>query len=177
MLSFYPITLPVTFRDEPKIIIISMNILLVHNYHRSGSISGDDKVFNNEYNYLISKLHNVVKYVKFNDDYDHIESNLIGFIKKTIIGAKSIWSWETKKSINKLIINNKFIISHFHNIFPLISTSAYYPLKNNNIPVIQTLHDYRFICCMAFFLRDRNICEKCLINNLNVQKNKNLIKN
>jgi glycosyltransferase involved in cell wall biosynthesis len=53
-------------------------------------------------------------------------------------------------------------LAHFHNTFPLISPSAYAACQDNAVPVVQTLHNYRFICPGALLMRDGHPCEDCV---------------
>jgi glycosyltransferase involved in cell wall biosynthesis len=51
---------------------------------------------------------------------------------------------------------------HVHNTFPLLSPAVYYAAKSCGTPVVQTLHNYRFLCPGATFFRDEQPCEECL---------------
>ena len=49
-------------------------------------------------------------------------------------------------NIEKLIKEEKPEIAHLHNIAHQISPAIINLLKKNNIPIVQTLHDYKLIC-------------------------------
>lgn len=134
-----------------------MNILLIHNKHRSGSSSGDDVVFRNEKSLLKKHGHQVTCYLRCNDEFDNSR-----FLQKTFVGLKAPWSIESYKQVRKIIRLTKPEIVHFHNIFPLISPSAYYACISSGVPVVQTLHDFRIFCMNAFLFRGGRICENCL---------------
>ncbi len=51
---------------------------------------------------------------------------------------------------------------HIHNVFPRIVDGAYRVAERAGIPVVQTVHNYRFACANAQFLRDAKPCELCL---------------
>ncbi len=53
-------------------------------------------------------------------------------------------------------------VVHIHNFFSVISPSVYYACKEEGVPVVQTLHNYRLACPAASFYRDGKICEECL---------------
>ena len=133
-----------------------MQILLLHNYHRTGAPSGDDSVFKNEVSLLQDKGHKVVVYKRYNDELFNAS-----LIKKIPMFIQAIWSIKSYRDIKKIILKEKPDVAHFHNIFPLVSPSAYYACYKMGIPVIQTLHDFRFLCPIAFFFRDGRICEEC----------------
>ena len=57
-------------------------------------------------------------------------------------------------------------IVHVHNFFPLISPSVFHACKKYNVPVVQTLHNYRLLCPAGTFLRDSEVCELCMDDNM-----------
>lgn len=133
-----------------------LKILEIHNSHRSGSASGDDIVFRKESDLLQQHGHKVQSYEICNDEFD----------RKTIIGkfadAMQIpWSFATGKHIRNTIRREKPDVAHVHNCFPLISPSVYHVLSTEGIPIVQTLHDFRFLCPMAFLMRNGAVCEDC----------------
>jgi glycosyltransferase involved in cell wall biosynthesis len=137
-----------------------MKILVCHNYYRSSAPSGEDAVANNEVKLLKEHGHEVITYNKFNDDLD--DSSLIN---KLIIAKNTIWSNSTYKELTDFLAVHKPDITHFHNTFPQISPSAYSACKNHGVPVIQTIHNYRFICPGALLQRKNVPCEDCVGNN------------
>lgn len=74
----------------------------------------------------------------------------------------SIYSQYSYRNIKEIIKTEKPDIVHFHNTFLLISPSAYYACKEEKVPVVQSLHNYRLICPGALFYRNGNICERCI---------------
>jgi glycosyltransferase involved in cell wall biosynthesis len=53
-------------------------------------------------------------------------------------------------------------LAHFHNTFPLISPAAYFACRRAEVPVVQTLHNYRLLCPAATLLRNGRPCAECL---------------
>jgi glycosyltransferase involved in cell wall biosynthesis len=133
-----------------------LKILLVHNSHRSGSSSGDDVVFNKESELLERHGHHVIRNNPSNDEYD--KSSII---RKLSIILQIPWSFSYYRKIKEIIRSEKPAIIHIHNFFPFISPSVYYSANSAKVPVIQTLHDFRHLCPMAFFMRTGKICEDC----------------
>lgn len=131
-----------------------MNILLIHNYYRQRG--GEDGVFDNESKALIDRGHTVIKYTRHND-----ETESLGLIDRIKFFNSTVYSKRTVKDILEIISSNKIEIAHIHNVFPLISPSVYDVLKKNNIKVIQTIHNYRFLCPSGVFYRDSINCQLC----------------
>lgn len=138
-----------------------MKVLLCHNYYRSSAPSGEDSVFRNERDMLQRNETDTFLFERYNDDIN--ESTLI---RKVKLAIKSAWSTETYNDLTTLIKKTRPDIAHFHNTFPLISPSAYAACHDAGIPVVQTLHNFRFICPGAQLQRNGHICEECIDHSL-----------
>ena len=126
-----------------------MRILLVHCYYRSSAPSGEDSVYRNERKLLEDNGFEVICYEKYNDNLNNNSS-----FKKMLAGTEFIWSASAYKELSEIIKKHKPDIAHFHNIFPQISTSAYAACKRLGVPVVQTLHNYRYICPSGLLQRN-----------------------
>jgi glycosyltransferase involved in cell wall biosynthesis len=130
-------------------------ILIVHEHYQQRG--GEDAVVEAESRLFESRGHTVVTYTRNNDDLK--ERHVFAMIKA---GIETVWAEQSAQEIRTVIKKEKPDICHFHNTFPLISPSGYKPCVESGIPVIQTLHNYRFLCPAATFLREGKVCEDCL---------------
>ncbi len=129
-----------------------MKILIVHNYYLQSG--GEDLVVHAESELLRMHGNSVVEFFSHN-------KYAKGF--DLIIGAmNTIWSFSKQKEIKSILISFKPDIVHFHNTFTQISPAAYYTCQNADIPVVQTMHNYRFLCPAATFTRNGRVCELCI---------------
>lgn len=132
-----------------------MRILLIHNhYQRRG---GEDTVFEAEKEMLRNNGNEVFSYERFNDEIKQYST-----FQKLYAPFNTIWSRDTNKALSGLVESVKPDIVHFHNFFPLISPSAYQVFERHDIPIVQTLHNFRLICCNGILFRKNRICEDCL---------------
>jgi len=132
-----------------------MKILLVHNsYQQHG---GEDVVFQQEKELLQGGGHEVITYEKNNEDALQ-EANQ----SKVLLGARTIWAVSSRKEFRSMLRQHKPDIVHVHNTFVMISPSIYSACKEEGVPVVQTLHNYRLICPAATLFRDGRICEECV---------------
>jgi glycosyltransferase involved in cell wall biosynthesis len=138
-----------------------MKVLLAHNYYRSSAPSGEDAVFRNERTLLERNGIDIISFERFNDDID--DSTVA---KRIRLALNYAWSAETYREISALIRRTRPDLAHFHNIFPLISPSAYAACRDAGVPVVQTLHNFRFVCPGAMLLRNGRPCEDCLSRGL-----------
>lgn len=97
-----------------------------------------------------------VSYINYDDE---VKSKSMGSGIKVL--NRTVYSWEAKRKIEKLIQIEKPDIVHLQNIHHHITPSVLYVFKKYNIPVIWTLHDFTVICPNTSFLAHGKICEKC----------------
>ena len=76
--------------------------------------------------------------------------------------VRTIWSAESYRAISEKLRRGKFDVLHAHNTFPLWSPSVYYAASHHNVPVVQTLHNYRLMCVNSLLFRDQHVCEECV---------------
>ena len=138
-----------------------MKILLAHNFYRSSAPSGEDAVYRNERTLLEESGIEVVPYERHNDAID--ESTLAKRVRLALDGA---WSKRTFREMREIVRRERPDVAHFHNTFPLISPSAYAVCREEGVPVVQTLHNFRFVCPQAILTRDGRPCELCLDGSL-----------
>jgi glycosyltransferase involved in cell wall biosynthesis len=135
-----------------------MRILLIHNAYQK--FGGEDVVFNMERQLLKDNGHEVVEYTVSNND---IKSD--SFIGKIKVALETIWSIKQYKKVKKLINEINPDIVHVHNTFPQLSPSIYWAIKSRNIPVVQTLHNYRLTCANGLLFRSNKPCNLCTTGN------------
>jgi glycosyltransferase involved in cell wall biosynthesis len=129
-----------------------MQILLAHNYYVFGG--GEDTVFAAEKALLCQHGHEVREYVE--------DNRRITGMHRLAVAGQSLWSWTSQHNLQRILCDGAWDVVHFHNIFPLISPSAYYICHRQRIPVVQTVHNYRLLCPAATLFRDGRPCEDCL---------------
>jgi glycosyltransferase involved in cell wall biosynthesis len=133
----------------------SLRVLRVHNFYREQG--GEDSVFEAEERLLRHAGHSIVRY---QDDNGRIVKGSLA------TGLQTIWSQRSYRSLDTIGTASRLDVAHFHNTFPLVSPSAYYAVRKHEVPVVQTLHNYRLLCPGATFYRNGKVCEDCLNGSL-----------
>ncbi len=87
-------------------------------------------------------------------DYEHIG---LKNIHKILQGT--IYSFEAKIKINKLLNDFQPDVVHLHSIYKYISPSILSEIKKRRIPIIQTVHDYHLLAPSRTLFHDGKICE------------------
>ncbi len=130
-----------------------MRVLVVHNYYLQPG--GEDTVFRLEGQLLRDNGHTVIEFIE--------DNKRITSMNSVSVASNTIWSYQTHRRLSKLLAAERIDVAHFHNIFPLVSPSAYYACRAAGVPVVQTIHNQRLICPAATFYRDGKLCLDCFV--------------
>ena len=63
--------------------------------------------------------------------------------------------------IRRIIQRDKIEVVHCHNLWPMMGPSAYWAARDEDVALVQTVHDFRMGCLQGQLLRDGQICEQC----------------
>ncbi len=131
-----------------------MKICLVHNYYQISG--GEDSVYKNEKELLLRNGHEVVEFTRHNDEIKSYSG-----LQKAAMLYRTTHNRAIIKDFQNFLRLEAPDIIHCHNTFPLISPAVLSVGKACNIPLIQTLHNFRFFCPNGLFYRDGGVCEDC----------------
>jgi glycosyltransferase involved in cell wall biosynthesis len=129
-----------------------MRVLKVHNNYQIRG--GEDETSDSETQLLENMGHEVEIYANHNDR--------VAAMNLASLALTTIWSSEAYTQVQEILKRQTYDAIHVHNFFPLMSPSIYYAAKDAGVPVVQTLHNYRFLCPNALFFRNGQVCEDCL---------------
>ncbi len=132
-----------------------IRILMVHNYYQQRG--GEDESVEQDIQLLGERGHEVEFFSKHNDEITHYSP-----FEKGVLLFSPTWSGRSYREIEKRIQFFRPDVIHVQNFFPLISPSIYDAARKYHIPVVQTLRNYRLMCCNGLFFRNGKVCELCL---------------
>jgi len=81
--------------------------------------------------------------------------------KKAKAGGRILFSWEARKKLSALLKAKPPDLAHLHNIYHQISPSIITVLKQAEVPMVMTLHDYKFLCPVYTLYRKGSVCLEC----------------
>jgi glycosyltransferase involved in cell wall biosynthesis len=131
-----------------------MKVLLVHNAYQQ--FGGEDSVARAETELLQKHGDEVCHYTRHND-----EIKQFGLIDKAAFLPQTVYSWKTSGELEDVVRRFNPDVAFIHNVYPLISPSAYHTLHALGVPTVQVLHNFRLHCPNGFFYTQGKICEAC----------------
>lgn len=136
-----------------------MRILIAHNRYQNAG--GEDAVMQTECDLLKRFGEEVYLYERTNH-----EINSYPIRRKISFLWEMNWSRRSYRELKKIIREFRPDVAHFHNIFFMMTPSVYYACREENIPVVQSQHNFRLFCSNGLLFRDNHICEECLEHSL-----------
>lgn len=124
-----------------------LKILQLHNNYQVRG--GEDSVVNTEFE-LLSQRH-IVHQLIFENSNSGIKQAFNLFFNPFAINK-----------LQKTLKEFKPDLVHIHNLFYTASPHLINIIKDASIPIVYTLHNYRWICSAAILTRNGAICTKCL---------------
>jgi glycosyltransferase involved in cell wall biosynthesis len=129
-----------------------MKVLLCHTYYRQRG--GEDQSFEEERQLLADHGHEVIEYVRRNDELE-TQGAL------SLVGT-TLWNRQAAGELELLVAEKQPDIVHCTNTFPLISPAVIHKSHRQGAAVVQALRNYRLICPGAYLLRDGRPCHDCV---------------
>ena len=129
-----------------------MRVLLCHSYYTQRG--GEDRSFEEERDLLLAHGHQVIEYVRRNDE-------LLGMNSLAAAG-KTLWNRAAAAEVAAIIKRDAPDVLHVTNTFPLISPAVCYAAHRCGVPVVQALRNYRLMCANSYLMRDGRPCEECV---------------
>jgi glycosyltransferase involved in cell wall biosynthesis len=130
-----------------------MRILQVHNFYQHHG--GEDSVVSSECSLLCQYGHDCRLYSVNNN-------SITGAVSKIKATLSVAYSFQSKADLFRELTKHRPDVVHVHNFFPLLTPSIFDACKQEAVPVVLTLHNFRLICPGALLMRDGKICEKCI---------------
>lgn len=151
-----------------------MKILMVNTYHYMRG--GTERCFFDLIDVLRDRGHEVFPFcmdhpMNFPSEYSDYFVSYIDFptelrasssiASKARVVGRVLHSREAKHKIEVFIEKVQPDLVHIHGFSPELSTSILSAIKAADLPVVQTLHDYKIACPNTNFVSHGRVCEDC----------------
>lgn len=136
-----------------------MRILYTYNLYQEAG--GENLWVESEPALMKTRGHPVITYKR-----DNREIVDFSIWQKGSLFWRASWSQQSYSEVRELIRRERPEVAHVYNTLPLVTPSVYYACRDEGVPVVQTLYNYRLVCPAATLLRDGRVCEECLNHSL-----------
>jgi glycosyltransferase involved in cell wall biosynthesis len=131
-------------------------IMVVHNRYRQRA--GEDAEVDAEIALLEAHGHEVARFLVDSRSIDEMRGPA-GAVR---LAAETVWSRRAARQLAAALARTRPAVVHVHNTLPLLSPSIYGPIGQSGAAVVQSLHNYRFVCPSANLFRDGRDCTDCV---------------
>ena len=84
-----------------------------------------------------------------------------GLVESAAMAWRTIYNREARRKIGRLVDAFKPDVAHLHNIHHQLTGAIIEELAKRRVPMVQTLHDYQWVCPVYTFLSHGRTCEAC----------------
>lgn len=126
-----------------------MRILILHSRYLSGPVSGENRVVEDQARLLEEAGHDVT-----------VWTPSAGRISMVQAGVDTVWSRSAAAEVRRMVRETRPDVVHVHNLFPMLSPSVL--RATGAVPIVMTLHNFRYMCPSGTLYRDGHICEDCV---------------
>ncbi|NJO53927.1 MAG: glycosyltransferase family 4 protein [Bacteroidales bacterium] len=130
-----------------------MRLLLAHNRYQH--YGGEDAVFDAESALLTEAGLTVTTHVVTND-------HITGFGARLRSGFEAPYSRRARAAFAAQIRRDRPDVVHVHNLFPLLTPAILDACRDEGVPVVATLHNYRTLCASGLRVRNGKPCSLCV---------------
>jgi glycosyltransferase involved in cell wall biosynthesis len=130
-----------------------VRILIVHNAY--GRFSGEEAVVSGVSRLLRDNGHDVSELTRTSEE---IAKMRLGKVRAIFTG---IHSPSSCRRMRQALREHRPDVVNVHNVYPLISPSVLKVCRQEGVPVVMTVHNYRLICPTGLFMTDGKVCHRC----------------
>jgi glycosyltransferase involved in cell wall biosynthesis len=126
---------------------------MVHNAY--GRFSGEEAVVSAVSRLLRDHGHDVSELTRCSEE---IAQMRLGKVRAIFSG---IHSPSSCRRMRQMLREHRPDVVNVHNVYPLISPSVLKVCRQEGVPVVMTVHNYRLICPNGLFMTAGEVCQRC----------------
>ena len=131
--------------------VARVRVLILHSRYLSGAMSGENRVVDDEVEMLRRGGHDVTLLAPSADR-----------LSTPALVGRTFASIGVARSVADHVRTEKIDLVHCHNLYPTLGARVFHAAASAGAAVLQTLHNYRWMCLAGTFYRDGHVCEDCL---------------
>jgi glycosyltransferase involved in cell wall biosynthesis len=134
-----------------------VKVVVAHNRYVSANPSGENVVVDTEIDLLTAAGVEVLPFLRSSDDIASLPVS-----RKALLPLAPIYNRDAQKELAALLTRERPDVLHLHNPYPLLSPWVVRTAHAHDVPVVQTVHNFRHACVNGLFFRDDHPCHDCL---------------
>ncbi|WP_412541237.1 glycosyltransferase family 4 protein [Longispora sp. K20-0274] len=134
-----------------------MKVVIAHNRYSSAQPSGENTIVDTEIRQLTEAGVEVVPFQRSSDEIGDLPT-----AEKLLLPVSPVYAPRAQRELAELIRRERPDVVHLHNPYPLLSPWVVKTAHKLDVPVVQTVHNYRQSCANGLYFRDGRICKDCL---------------
>ena len=135
-----------------------VKILLIHNFYSQRG--GEDAAVEAQEALLRNHGHEVITCYEASSGISSYPA-----ARKAAVIPGAVCNRASARTVARLVDEHRPDIAHVHNVFPLLSPSVYRALHRKGVRIVQTVHNFRFLCPNGQFWIRGKPCERCRFGN------------
>jgi glycosyltransferase involved in cell wall biosynthesis len=133
-------------------------VLFIHDFYQQ--YGGEDAVVEAEFAGLRAAGVETLLYSRRNEEIREFSLRRLA-----ASGLAAIQSSQTRRELGQVIEEFRPDVAYLHNLYPLISPSAYDTLWARRVPIVQVMHNFRPFCVNGLFYSRGELCTRCADGN------------
>ncbi len=130
-----------------------MKICLMHNAYRKHS--GEEAVVADQQALLTERGHEVTEFRRSSAVLEQVRWGKLKAFTGGIHNNRSV------RALRRLLRQDRPDAVHVHNVFPVISPSVLAVCRQQGIPVVMSVHNFRLMCPTGLSVRGGSLCQQC----------------
>ncbi|WP_203782883.1 glycosyltransferase family 4 protein [Paractinoplanes rishiriensis] len=133
-----------------------MKVVVAHNRYREAIPSGENVIVDTEIAQLRAAGVEVLPFQRSSDSIGDLPA-----AQKALLPLAPIYGREAQRDLARLLTTERPDVLHLHNPYPLLSPWVIRTAHAHQVPVVQTVHNYRQVCASGLYFRDGHNCQDC----------------
>ncbi|MDY7084069.1 MAG: glycosyltransferase family 4 protein [Actinomycetota bacterium] len=133
-----------------------MKVVVAHNRYREAMPSGENVIVDTE---IVQLREAGVEVLPFQRSSDSISD--LPLAEKALLPLSPIYGRAAQRDLAELLAAERPDVLHLHNPYPLLSPWVVRTAHAYEVPVVQTVHNYRQVCSSGLYFRDGQNCQDC----------------
>ncbi|HWS34124.1 MAG TPA: glycosyltransferase family 4 protein [Actinoplanes sp.] len=133
-----------------------MKVVVAHNRYREAIPSGENVIVDTEIGQLREAGVAVVPFQRSSDSIAEMSA-----ARKALLPISPVYGVDAQRDLAELLKRERPDALHLHNPYPLLSPWVIRTAHAHDVPVVQTVHNYRQVCSSGLYFRDGHNCHDC----------------